>query len=258
MKKIIRKILDIAAPKIIGDVTYLDFLCRRGIIEKNDYYDYLTNIILREVIKHTSVCVDVGCHYGTILQLMMKYAPNGKFYAFEPLPHLFEHLKKEFGHHQNISIYGIALSDVEGESSFNYVVTNPAYSGFIRRRYDRPHEEDTQITVKTDLMDNLLADVTIDLIKIDVEGAELQVLRGAKEVIKRDKPFIIFEHGPGAADCYGTKPEDVYDLLHDYCGLNPNLLNRYLKKMSPLTRDEFCEQFYKGLNYYYVAYREPS
>ena len=107
-------------------------------------------------------------------------------------------------------------------------------------------------------MDDLLAGVSIDVIKIDVEGAELQVLRGAKEIIKINKPVVIFEHGVGAADCYGTKPEEVYDLLYDYCGLDITLLNRYLKNMDPLSKKEFCEQFYQRLNYYFLAYKKST
>jgi FkbM family methyltransferase len=186
--------------------------------------------------------------------MMAKYAPSGKFYAFEPLPHLFEYLKKNFGHNRDISLFNIALSDSAGESSFNHVISNPGYSGLVKRRYDRPDEQDTRITVRTDLLDSLIGDARIDLIKIDVEGAELQVLRGGKETIKRNKPFIIFEHGLGGADCYGTTPEDVYDLLCDFCGLKLTLLNRYLRNREPLSRSEFCEQFHRGLNYYFLAY----
>lgn len=45
--------------------------------------------------------------------------------------------------------------------------------------------------------------------KIDVEGSELQVLRGAARVIRRDQPVIVFEDGRGAADLCGTRPDDV-------------------------------------------------
>lgn len=256
MKRIAARILNKAVPMKIRSVAYLDCLDKKGLIDRNHYYDSLTDLVLRKVLKDDSICVDVGCHRGDILRMMMKYAPQGKFYTFEPLPHLFEYLKEKYEHHLNVSVSDIALSDIAGESPFNYVVTNPGYSGFRKRRYDRPNEEDTQISVKADLMDSLLAGVTVDLIKIDVEGAELQVFRGAKELIERDKPFIVFEHGAGAADCYETKPEEVYDLLCEYCGLKLALLNRYLLNIGPLSRKEFCEQFYEGLNYYFLAYND--
>ncbi len=257
MKKVKQKIKTIL-PKIIGEVNYLLFLNKIGKRDLNSNYDAFTEIILKKVLKNTSVCVDVGCHAGSILKMMMKYAPNGKFYAFEPIPKFVEYLQKNYDHHSNVLIYEIALSDVTGEASFNHVTTNPGYSGLIKRSYDRPDEKETKINVKTDLMDNIIQNDSIDFIKIDVEGAELQVLRGAKEIVKRDKPFIVFEHGLGAADYYGTKPEDIYELLHDYCGLNLNLMDRYLKNRKPLSKKEFCKQFYDHLNYYFLAYPDQA
>src|SRR5690606_22337388 len=104
-------------------------------------------------------------------------------------------------------------------ASFNYVVSNPSYSGLVKRKYDRPDEKDTTIEVETDLLDNVLPDdYKPTLIKIDVEGGELRVLEGAKSIIAKTKPVIIFEHGIGASDMYGATPEQVFTLLAD-CGL---------------------------------------
>ena len=98
----------------------------------------------------------------------------------------------------------------------------------------------------------------IALIKIDVEGAELEVLEGGKSVISRDKPLVIFEHGLGAADCYGTTPEDIYDLLYDECGLEVSLLDDWLQGLPYLTRAAFCDQFYGRKNYYFLAHTESA
>ncbi len=251
MKKIIKKILKNIA---LQSLSLARLLSKTGLVSKSENYNILTELVMKKVLKDTSVCVDVGCHQGDILQMMLKYAPRGKMFAFEPLPDFFEHLKSNFGGNPNITFSDIALSDTGGGSRFNYVITNPGYSGFKRRKYDRPEEEDTSITVTTDLMDNVLGNVAVDFIKIDVEGAELQVLRGGRELIKKEKPYIIFEHGLGAADCYNTKPEDVFDLLNVDCGLKLTLMDRYLMHKEPLSKSEFCDQFYRGKNYYFLAY----
>lgn len=251
MKKIIKKILKNSA---LQNLSLSQLLLKTGLVSRSEYYNILTELVMKKVLKDTSVCVDVGCHQGDILQMMLKYAPRGKMFAFEPLPDLFKYLNSHFSSNPNITFSDIALSDTRGESRFNYVITNPGYSGFKRRKYDRPEEEDTTITVTTDLMDNVLGDAAVDFIKIDVEGAELQVLRGGKESIKKNKPYIVFEHGLGAADCYNTRPEDVFDLLNGYCGLKLTLMDRYLMHKEPLSKSEFCDQFYQGKNYYFLAY----
>src|SRR4051794_17102089 len=107
---------------------------------------------------------------------------------------------------------------------FNMLISNPSYSGLKRRRYDREGEIIVQITVKTAPLDTILpANFRLGFLKIDVEGAELQVLEGAAETISRNKPFVVFEHGLGGSDYYGTTPTSVCDLLTQRCGLSISL-----------------------------------
>ncbi len=139
--------------------------------------------------------------------------------------------------------------------TFQHVVTNHAYSGLRRRRYDRPNEQVVEITVDVQPLDELLpATQHIDLIKIDVEGAELEVLRGAVATITRCRPLVIFEHGLGGSDFYGTTPEAVYDLLVDVCDLRISLLGDWLEGRAPLDRAALAEQFHQQTNFYFLAH----
>ena len=215
-------------------------------------YDERTFQIIDRVLTSDSNCVDVGCHEGFILKRILQAAPDGRHFAFEPLPHLAARLRESF---PTVQVNELALSDEPGRASFVHVVSNPGYSGLRERRYDRPHEDLTQIDVQVDTLDRVLPDdLPIAFIKVDVEGAELGVLRGARETINRWRPHIVFEHGLGGSDYYGTKPQDVYELLVDDCGLRISLLERFLKRRRSLTRDEFVQQFESGANYYFVAH----
>lgn len=83
---------------------------------------------------------------------------------------------------------------------------------------DRDPEGDpgTRRTVPVERVDDLVAEHALAapfLVKVDVEGAELQVLRGAQQTLATHRPLLVFEHGLGSADHYGTRPEDVHDLL---------------------------------------------
>jgi hypothetical protein len=91
--------------------------------------------------------------------------------------------------------------------------------------------------------------------KVDVEGAELQVFKGAVETITRSRPLIVFEHGLGGADYYGTSPGDMYDLLAGRCGLRLFLMTEWLQSdgSASLNRNAFCTQFSSGANYYFLA-----
>lgn len=166
---------------------------------------------------------------------------------------LFQNLKEKYVARANCQLYDIALSNLHGSSSFNYVVSNPSYSGLLKRRYDRPNEEDTQITVRTEKLDDVWpSDLRLNVLKIDVEGGEQMVLEGAKETLMRWKPTIIFEHGLGASDIYGSTPEQVFALLES-CGLRIFLLENFLAEGPSLDADGFAKQFYERRNYYFVA-----
>lgn len=70
--------------------------------------------------------------------------------------------------------------------------------------------------MQTERLDDVLPDgFAPALVKIDVEGAELQVMLGAIETLSRHRPHVLFEHGAGGADLYGARPTQIFDLLND-------------------------------------------
>jgi FkbM family methyltransferase len=224
-------------------------------LTRNLKYDIYTKKIMRRILGKSSNCIDIGCHKGEILDEILQYAPAGKHFAFEPLPHLYKLLQDKYAG-RDITLYPIALFDSKGVTSFKYVVNAPAYSGIKEREYDFPDPDISDLTVPTDLLDNLVPEnVQIDFIKIDVEGAEFPVLKGGVKTISRCKPVVIFEFGIGAADHYGVKPETVYDFIITDCGLSVSTLKGFLKKNEKLSREKFCSLYLDRLEYYFIAHR---
>jgi FkbM family methyltransferase len=167
--------------------------------------------LLGEVLEPDSSCVEVGAHEGAILAEMVRLAPNGRHIAFEPLPALAHQLRHAF---PTVDVHEAAASDEAGEQEFIHVVTRPGWSGFRQRPY--PGDERLErIIVTTERLDDAVTG-PVALVKIDVEGAELQVLRGAQRTLQEHRPVVVFEHGLGSADHYGTEPKDVFGALPDY------------------------------------------
>lgn len=219
---------------------------------QNQRYDLQTRKVIKSVVKRDSVCVDIGCHKGEILDLFLKYSPHQQHYAFEPIPELYEKLDAKYG--QRCMVYNLAISHEQGQTTFNHVLSNPAYSGIRKRDYERT-ERVEQITVDTDTLDNIIPwKEKVDLIKIDVEGAEQWVLEGAVHTLKRNDLVVIFEHGLGASEHYNSSPEAVYKLLES-CNLVVSTLDRWLNDKPCLSLAEFVEQYEKRLNYYFIAYK---
>ncbi len=223
-------------------------------LTSNMKYDRQTGQIIKKVLTSDSVTVDVGCHKGEMLEEFIKLSPKGKHFAFEPIPELYKNLKARFNA-DNCVILPYALAQESGVAEFNFVKNAPAYSGLKKRKYavENPDIEKIQVEVKT--LDELIdATQKIDLIKIDVEGAEFGVLKGAKNTIIRNKPVIIFECGLGASEFYDTKPELVYSFLVQECGLQLSTMKNRLNDQKSLSEKEFCEMYSKNEDYYFIAY----
>lgn len=201
-------------------------------------------------------CIDVGAHTGAILGEMVRRAPRGQHFAFEPLPCVMAELRARFPAHRfpGVHLYEIALTDERGPATFHHVVDNPYYSGLRRRRCPTENPEIEYLTVRGDRLDAIVPSGTpIRFIKIDVEGGEYGVLRGSENILRTWRPYVVFEFGIGGADWYGIGPDDVRRLL-EACELNLSALDDWLAAKPPLTAAEFRDRFNRGIDYYFLAH----
>jgi FkbM family methyltransferase len=203
--------------------------------------------LLAVVLAPDSNCIDVGSHVGGVLQEMVRLAPAGRHIAYEPLPELCSRLRARF---PEVDVREAALSNRSGESTFVHVRNQPGLSGLRRRSYPREPEFE-ELTVRLESLDASLPDgYEPSLIKIDVEGAEREVIEGAIETIVRCKPVVVFEHGKGAAPHYGTGPRDVYGLLAEHAGMRIFDLDGN----GPFELTDFQRAFERGERWNFVAH----
>jgi FkbM family methyltransferase len=219
-------------------------------VTRNLRYDRLTWKVMQSHLRPESNAIDVGCHKGEVLDWILDFAPQGKHWAFEPLPHLAADLRKKFG--DRVHVVEAALSDQVGKTKFQFVKDSPAYSGILRREYttDTPNIEELEVAMST--LDEQVGAAKIDLIKVDVEGGEWAVLAGGAGVIQRDRPLIIFEFGKGASEYYGTTPEKMWALFSDW-GYALYDLGSFVNNGTPLTEAMLSAAFRTGSEYYFVA-----
>jgi hypothetical protein len=122
-------------------------------------------------------------------------------------------------------------------------------SGFLERN-NQIGQEPTLLSVQMEKLDDLIPEsLPIDLVKMDVEGAEYQVLLGAKNLLQKNKPLVLFECGLGGADVYGTTPEQIFDLF-TACGMGISTIEYFNAHKKPFSKEEFCGQFYKNYNFF--------
>lgn len=182
---------------------------------RNRRDDENLRLLLAAVLTQDANCIDVGANIGSTLRCICAVAPEGRHIAYEPLPSLCLRLRSEF---PTVDIRQAALSNHIGEEDFVHVTHLPSRSGLRRPDYQGSQTETLRTGVET--LDSALADDYVPaLIKIDVEGAEQQVLEGARATILRYRPVIVFEHDPRWAAHYQSTPAGLYSFLNDELGL---------------------------------------
>lgn len=140
-------------------------------------------------------CVDVGANMGHILGAMVESCPDGRHVAFEPVPQLAQDLRRRF---PRVDVRAQGVADAPGRTSFTMVPGKPSRSG-ISATLDLTVDaavEEIEIEVTT-LDDALPADYRPALVKVDVEGGELEVLVGARRVLGEHHPVLAVEHQYG-------------------------------------------------------------
>jgi FkbM family methyltransferase len=186
-----------------------------------------------------------------VLEWIIELSPKGNHFAVEPLPHLAEKLRSQYG--SKVRVVEKALSSQIGETSFQYVKNAPAYSGILKRRYDTAIPDIQELHVEMTTLDEMVGNEKIDFIKIDVEGGEYAVLQGAKLTIQKHQPIVVFECGKGATEFYNTTPQMIFDWWDD-AGYEVTSLPLYLDNREPLSRLQFQSCFDTGSEYYFIAY----
>jgi len=219
---------------------------------KGNTYDKQTFALMKQMLPADANCVDVGAYRGEILRQMLAVAPKGRHFAFEPVPENYHYLRRKF---KNVRVYNLALSDQPGETTFMHVVGRPARSGLKRVDYPDKNQKVEELRVKIDSLDKRIPRSTpIHFLKIDVEGAELGVLKGARELIRTYRPLIVFEHELEKALHYGTEPKHVYDLLAKELGMKINTMERYFRGLPPLSVREFTRTVADNSDFYFMAH----
>lgn len=190
--------------------------------------------VFRRAIHDGMNCIDIGCHLGSMLNLMIKLSPRGQHIAVEPLPYKAHWLQRRY---TRVEVHQVALHNAEGEVSFFQPKSQTGYSSL--RRPDGPHDVQ-QLLVRCRRLDDLVpANRKIGFMKIDVEGAELGVFQGATRVLRESKPVILFECTASCIEQFHVQPRQVYSLLSEEHGYNIYLPRVWLQGGDPLTLAQF-------------------
>lgn len=183
--------------------------------------------LMRKFLRPEQTIVDVGANVGYLTRFFARATgPHGKVCAFEPNPLVFSLLKRNVASFPQVEVYNFGLSTHEGELPLFLAGSDHSVASFSRS-YPQGHvfyQESSQlnsVTVKVMAGDEFMRTIgpsrpgvigKIDILKMDVEGWELNVLAGLENTIKDSRALTIFcEYNPAAQECAGHKPRELLD-----------------------------------------------
>lgn len=186
--------------------------------------DELEFALLPELVCSGDWVIDVGANVGHYAKRLSELVgPLGRVIAFEPVPETFALLAAnlQYIQHDNVTLLNLAASEHTGIVGMKI----PRFPTGLRNYYEAHlvSEFDAELQVLTLSLDSILCEKQIALVKIDAEGHEIGVLRGMKEILRRDRPVLIIE----------TFAEEVIDLMrtldysHERLPRSPNIIFRY-------------------------------
>jgi FkbM family methyltransferase len=175
-------------------------------------YELLLRRCYRRFLRPGHVVLDVGSHVGLHLeQFLDLVGPSGRAVAFEPIPALADALASKYRDRSNVDIRNMALADKPGRSAFLVLHKALGMSGF-KQRAGSGDQGAEKITVEIDTLDRQASDLRrLDYIKIDIEGAEIDCLRGARQTVNRFRPLISVEYGMPTYSLFGNTSMTLFE-----------------------------------------------
>ncbi len=198
---------------------------------EQENYTFLTSFV-----KPGMTVIDIGAHIGLFSAYTSQLVQStGKVYCLEPTPNTFDVLKETIRLNKcdNVVPIQAAASASEGEAIFYISDTAVCNSNSLVK--NKPEGEAAGYPVKLETIDGLVKKYSLkpDLIKIDAEGAELDVLKGGVNTFQSIKPVLVLGLHPAFIIQKGDSLTEIWDLLFS-CGY----VIKYDDK--EMTKQDFC------------------
>jgi FkbM family methyltransferase len=182
-------------------------------------------------------CIDIGAHIG-LFSIYMQKLSGGHVFSFEPTPSTVSVLKKTITLNKvtaNIEVVAAAVSDKTGKGRL-CIDTQAASVSNSLVQYERTANLET-CEVELVTLDEFVKqrNIKIKFIKIDAEGAELAVLKGAYNTVDNQRPFMVLGLHPAAIAARGETNEMIWQVLK-------KMKYSVLYDGKEITQNEFCDK----------------
>ncbi|WP_447603648.1 FkbM family methyltransferase [Nitrospira sp. Nam80] len=180
-------------------------------------YEPLVMKYARTVLEPGSVVVDVGANVGLFALGIIDMVPESFVHCFEPSPVPYHCLERTIRHNalgHRVRLNPVALSETQGTVDFFvHDQDKSAYDGIRDTGWMGPTLRTSVTAMSLDGYLDSVGVTRVDALKIDVEGGELLVLKGAVQTLRRHRPIVILEIAQVNLDAYGLLVDDIYEFF---------------------------------------------
>lgn len=172
----------------------------------------------RKVLKNGDIVLDIGANFGIYsLVASQRLKRSGKIYAFEPAHNAYSSLLDNIKLNgiDNIIPIKVGVSSCSGNANFN-VCDDDAYNS-LGNNPMKPiikSEKIDLLSVDDFIKNNKIAKV--DIIKVDTEGAEYLVFKGAESTLRKYKPMLFFEYNPAVTKGFSNSTYELVELIRSH------------------------------------------
>ena len=181
-------------------------------------FETAVTTIAASLVKPGDVCLDVGANFGWYTTLFQaRTGDRGAVHSFEPVPATFRELRRNYeliGSPANVSINNVALGDKTGTVSLNVFDGLPTGHASLssQGRSDASVFECPMITLDSYLEDRGIE--RVDFLKVDIEGAEMMFLNGAKKLFEQEvPPIFLMEMARQQTSNFDYLPNDLIEFI---------------------------------------------
>lgn len=181
-----------------------------GVMERDELYFW------RKLIRKGDIVIDVGANYGYWTLVASKLVGNsGTVLSFEPIDSTYETLLKNISasNVNNVTIYKQGLSN-KTETTFFYSLSSDDIGSQSSQGQQSILDFDNKQQVDLVTLDGVIkTKKSVKLVKIDIEGGELNALKGMEQLLKDSQPYITFEWNILTAESMGYHPDQILSYL---------------------------------------------
>lgn len=168
-------------------------------ITKHD--PFLVQKKIMDALNSNPIIFDVGAYHGHVASRYKSLFPDSTIYCFEPFAESFKHLHANFSNNPSFKLFQLGLSDTSGKSFFHsnqFEMTNSILESDVKGNLtwgDGLLETKEVVEIETKTIDQVVSELgieSIDILKMDVQGAEFKVIKGAENFLAKGGVKMVY------------------------------------------------------------------